>query len=258
MMFRLKTLFTFLFLIALTVGVSTSCRKDSKRQIKKNHKQSTGSSANDLLSSKEYNELIVEFIVVSGQSPTQQAIDNLKKLLTDRLNKPDGIKFVTTNVPSPNKTKYSLDDIVALEDEYRTQFTDDKSIAASFVFLDGEYIENTGDSKVLGIAYYNTSMVIFEETIKSFTDDFGEPERHKLETTVINHEFGHILGLVNTGTAMQTQHQDVAHGAHCDNEDCLMNWTAETGDAISNLVGSSPIPTFDNNCLNDLKANGGK
>ncbi|MFT7344683.1 MAG: hypothetical protein ACI9XP_001270 [Lentimonas sp.] len=258
MTLRFKTLLYYSIFLFFSMTTISSCRKDSNIKIEKNHKKSTGSSSNDLLASKDYNSLIVELIIVSGQTPTQDALDNLKDMLEARLNKPNGITFVTTNIPSPQKSKYSLDDIIAIEDEHRTQFTDNNSIAASFIFIDGEYIENTSDSKVLGIAYYNTSMVIFEETIKSFSGGIGKPARFKLETVVINHEFGHILGLVNTGSAMQSQHQDVAHGAHCENEDCLMNWVAETGDAIENFLGTGPIPTFDNNCLNDLKSNGGK
>ena len=101
-------------------------------------------------------------------------------------------------------------------------------------------------------------MAIFEKSIKDLTGGFGEPDTDKLETVVVNHEFGHILGLVNVGSAMQVNHQDVEHGKHCDNEDCLMNWTAETGDAISNFLGTSGLPELDANCINDLKANGGR
>lgn len=243
---------------AVLLGGVQACKKDSEINKQLNHKLGTGESANELLSAKEYERLLVEIMYMPDHKPTDQAMDRLETFLTDRLNKPEGVEFVYTQIPSGDKTKYTLEEIKAFEDEYRTVFTEDKTIGTSFIFLDAEYAENTEDSKVLGVAYYNTSMAIFESTIIDLTTGFGAPERNKLETVVINHEFGHILGLVNVGTAMQTDHQDTAHGKHCDNEDCLMNWQAETGDAINNFLGTSGIPDLDQNCIDDLKANGGK
>jgi hypothetical protein len=127
-----------------------------------------------------------------------------------------------------------------------------------FLFLDGPSNEDQGSSMILGQAYFNTSMVIYEKSLQDNSDGFGEPALYKLETTVINHEFGHILGLVNLGSAMYNLHQDSAHGSHCDNSNCLMYWEVETGNIFSALIGSSPIPSFDQNCLKDLHENGGK
>jgi hypothetical protein len=254
---KIKALkFLFLFTI-LFIGIG-ACKKDSKLQVNKNHKKSTGSSSNDLLSSDNYTKLQVEIQYMTGFRPTTEAMDRLSTFLSNRLNKSGGISLVYTEISAQGKTKYSLDDIRNIESENRSAYTDDKTIATYFLFLDGEYSENSGNAKVLGIAYYNTSMVIFEKTIKDLSGGFGEPSTNKLESTVINHEFGHILGLVNIGSPMQNNHQDVPHGAHCDNGDCLMNWTAETGDAVGNLIGGAPVPSLDPNCLNDLKANGGK
>lgn len=64
-------------------------------------------------------------------------------------------------------------------------------------------------------------------------------------------------GLVNKGTALTSLHQDGVHGKHCSNSGCLMYYEAETSDIINNLLGD-PIPSLDQNCINDLKANGGK
>lgn len=254
--FRFSTVLL-LSLLALVIGV-VSCKKDSQIKIQQNHKSGPGESANDLLSASEYERLLVEIQYMDGMRPSPEAVDRLETFLEERLNKPSGVEFVYTQIPSGNKTKYSLDEIKEIENEHRTVFTEDKTIGTYFLFLDGDYIENEGNSVVLGIAYFNTSMVIFEKTIQDLTQDFGSPDTDKLETVVINHEFGHILGLVNLGSPMQTNHQDVEHGKHCDNEDCLMNWQAETGDAISNFLGTSGIPGLDQNCIDDLKANGGK
>jgi len=194
---------------------------------------------------------------MTGFQPTDQTVSLLKSFVSERSHK-KSISVKYSEITPHGKASYSLDDIVAIEDDKRTQFTAKKTIAVYFLFVDGDYSGNTSGGSVLGIAYYNTSLVIFEKTIIGLTNGFGSPERYKLETTVVNHEYGHILGLVNLGSSMQTQHQDAANGNHCTNENCLMYWEAESGSMVSNLLGSSPIPTLDANCLSDLQANGGK
>ncbi len=247
-----------IFIISVLTISIVACRKDSNYKIKRNHRQSVGDSANHLLSNDKYKKLVVEIQYMEGFEPTAAAIDNLEDFLDDRLNKPDGIRIITKEIPAEGQSSYDLDDIKRLEDDYRKEFTTRKEIATYFLFLDGEYAGNTSSGKVLGIAYYNTSMVIFEKTLKDASTGIGAPDRTKIETTVINHEYGHILGLVNNGTDMQNDHHDEPNGAHCDNSNCLMNWTAETGDLFNNLIGSTPIPTLDANCINDLRGNGGK
>lgn len=247
-----------LFLILFLGAAFLSCKKDSKYKIKKNHKKEVGYSSNDFLSNNDYKKLTIEVQYMAGYKPSQSTLSNLTSFLNNRLNKSDGIYIVEKEIPAKNRGTYSIADIENIETEYRSEFTNKKEIAAYFLFLDGEYSGNSGNGKVLGVAYYNTSMAIFEKTILDLSGGFGQPSQAKLETTVVNHEFGHILGLVNTGASIQTNHQDVSHGAHCDNDNCLMNWVAETGGVVGNLLGSSPIPELDQNCINDLRANGGK
>jgi hypothetical protein len=214
-------------------------------------------SSRDFLSSDDYDKLTVEIQYVPGFQPTQATLDNLKALLEQRLNKPAGISFVLTSIASPKRSAYSVSDIQRIESANRTQNTNGKTIAAYFLFIDGDYSLNSGNSKVLGIAYGGSSMVIFEKTIREFSGGITQPSVTTLETTVAEHEFGHILGLVNNGTPMQSPHQDVANGRHCINQNCLMYYNAETSDIVANLLGGG-IPSLDTNCSNDLKANGGK
>lgn len=247
-----------LFLVGATILSLEACKKDSKIKVEKNHRNGTGDSANDILSSQNYTKMVVEIQYMKGFRPTEKAIGLLSDMLSARCNKPGGIKFIYTEIAALGYSTYSMDDVRAIEEENRTAFTSKDELATYFLFLDGDYSENTSNSSVLGVAYYNTSMVVFEKTLQDNTGGFMEPELYKVETTVMNHEFGHIMGLVNVGTAMQNFHQDTDHGAHCDNDNCLMFWQAETGSMLSNLIGNTPIPTFDENCLKDLKANGGK
>ncbi|MBU2020539.1 MAG: peptidase [Bacteroidetes bacterium] len=250
-----------LIIITILLGASLvtfqACKKDSRIKVEKNHRKQTGSSANDLLSNDQYKSLVVEIQYMTGFRPTDEAMTRLTNFLQERLNKSNGISLSFTEIGAQGKSSYSFDDIKKIEENNRSEFTAKKQIAAYFLFLDGEFSGNSGSSKVLGAAYYNTSMVIFQKTIINNSGGLSQPSRDKLETTVINHEFGHILGLVNLGTSMQSFHQDTENGAHCDNEDCLMNWIVETDGVIGSLFGS-PIPSLDQNCIKDLQANGGK
>lgn len=220
--------------------------------------QNVGVSSNDFLSAENYDNLIIEIQYAAGYEPPAAAITNLKSFLQQYLNKPAGIKVISNEINAPGQETYSASDIRAIEDNNRTQFTDGKTIAAYFFFADGGYSSDTDNSKVLGIAYRNTSMALFQKTIEDHSGGLGQPSTTLLTSSVMNHEFGHILGLVNNGTPLESQHQDVDHGHHCNVEDCLMYWTAETAAGITDLLGMSSPPDLDAQCIADLKANGGK
>lgn len=110
---------------------------------------------------------------------------------------------------------------------------------------------------MLGVAYRNTSLCIFGKAIQSNSGSIGQASRVKVESTVLNHEAGHILGLEDIGTPMAINHKDPSHPDHCNNSNCLMYYAAETTDILGFLITGN-IPALDQNCKNDLKANGGK
>jgi hypothetical protein len=236
--------------------VVSSCHKKNKDDVSNS---SATIAPNDFLASTKYDKLVIQIQAVSGYELTDQTVTNLVSFLEQRLNKPGGIEVLKNSVASPGKATLTLDDLMALEKTNRTQFSDlgMKTLTAYFFVADGEYSGSTTDSKVLGIAYSSSAMVLFEQSIRSFTGNAGQPSLTTLESTVIEHEFGHILGLVNDGTNMQTAHQDEPHGKHCNNTNCLMYYDVETSASVTNIFGGG-IPSLDTNCLNDLKANGGK
>jgi hypothetical protein len=213
--------------------------------------------AKDFLSADDYKSLTVEIVYVDGFQPSASTVMNLKNFLNSRLNKPTGINVVQRAVPSSGLKVLTVDILRQLELEHRTEHTGGSNITAYFYFADGDYSGNTSSSETLGVAYDYSSMAVFESSVKEFAGGAGKPSVTTLETTILFHEFGHILGLVNNGTPMKDQHQDPAHEGHCNNQDCLMYYLAETSGIAQNLFGGS-VPTLDANCLADLRANGGK
>lgn len=201
--------------------------------------------------------LDIQIDYITGFKPTNQTIVNLKNFLSARLNKPGGISVSLREIPSPQNSKYTIEQIRTLETQNRTVSSSLSTMSAYVIYLDNDYIESQGNQLVLGIAYSSTSFAIFEKTIKSLSGGLGEPSETTLESAVTQHEFGHLLGLVNTGTPITSNHHDEANGAHCTNNDCLMHYSIQTGTSLGNLLGGN-IPDLDIDCIRDLQANGGK
>lgn len=249
-------------LLPLSLLVSCSKDSDDPKNFNKDHElneKTVGASAHDLLSADKYKKVVLEVQYVQGFEPQNATINNLKAFMEQRLHKPGGITVKLTPLPAANfgKASYSARDLVAIEEQYRQEFNTPDAVAIYFFFADSHYSENSGNSKVLGVAYRNTSMALFEKTIQELSGGLTQPGRDKLETVVMEHEVGHILGLVNVGTNMVANHQDAPHGAHCNNTACLMYWGVETGDVVQNLLGTG-MPQLDQNCLDDLRNNGGR
>ncbi len=259
---RHKLLITLLILVCIS-----SCSKDevinSNNSSPNNtnivvNQKTTGSSSNDLLSDTKYTSMVIELVYVEGFEPTAAAINNFKAFLEARTYKPNGITIEKRAIPSPGNTVYSIEEISAIEDANRTKFNTGNKIAVWAFFTNGKSDKDNGNTMVLGTAYRNTSFVIFENTVQNSSNSSFEPNRTVLETTVITHEFGHILGLTNLGAPLQSAHEDAEHAKHCNIQNCLMYWSAETGDGLSNLIGNNSAPELDAQCIADLQANGGK
>lgn len=241
-----------------------ACSKDDDLNIdqstidKSQNQKVTGSSSHDLLSDERYKSLLIELVYVQGQEPSQGSINNFVDFIKSRTFKPNGITIESRAITSPGKSSYTLEDIVNIEDTNRRQYNIDDQIAIWVYFSDGGSSEDTDSTSILGTAYRNTSFVIYEQTIQKLSEGAFAPSKSLLETTVITHEFGHILGLTNFGAHMVKNHEDPEHSRHCNNENCLMHWAAESAAGISKLTGSSSAPKLDEQCTADLQANGGK
>lgn len=248
-----------LILVGLFVFfISNSCSKTEigitqLPSINSDNNKIVGASAKDLLASTRYSSVKIEIQYMPGYAPDAAAINNLSSFFYNLVNKPDGVSVFQTQIVASGKTVLSINDIATIEKTNRTAYTSGNQLAVYFLYTDGAYSEGN----VLGVAYRNTSMCIIGKTIHDNSGAVGQVSRTKLETTVLQHEMGHILGLVDLGSNMQTNHKDSPHGNHCTSTNCLMYYASETTDALGFLL-TGAIPTLDFNCSTDLHANGGK
>lgn len=217
------------------------------------HLRGTGKSAKELLTDSVFKALKIEVQYVKGTEPAEETLLNLKKFLSTHLNKPKGIHIVTTEIPSPEDTVFNLLRVMQLEDKQRTEFTRNDTLAVYVLFANGYYF----NQQLLGHAYRNTSVVVFESHILENATRLKKHSRVYLESRVLLHEFGHLMGLVNTGAPVQSDHHDEEHGKHCTNKRCLMYHLADSEEYPLVLIKPQP-PGFDKACLEDLKAIGGK
>lgn len=211
----------------------------------------------DFLSDQKYTGLAVEVVYVEGNQPTVLALNNLTNFLDQILNKPGGITVTQRSIRSTGQSVLTVDDIRSIEKSNRQLVTSGKTVAAWIYFADADYSTSTSDSEVLGIAYGASSIAVFEKAVKELGGGFNEPSVASLETTILTHEFGHLLGLVNNGTPMMSPHQDTPHAAHCTNPDCLMYYKAATHIVAEDILGNG-VPQLDENCIADLKKAGGR
>jgi hypothetical protein len=217
------------------------------------HNRATGASANEILASSKYTSLKIEVQYMTGFNPDPAALNHLQNTLAAIINKPGGITVVTKEIPTVSNQSLSAGDVYTIEKNNRTVFTSGNELALYILYTNGNYT----DPNVLGLAYKNTSVVLFGKKINDNSGGLGQASRTKLVATVAEHEMGHLMGLVDLGSPMQTPHKDAAHGNHCNNNNCLMYYASETSDILGFLITGN-IPAFDSYCLADLHANGGK
>jgi hypothetical protein len=204
-----------------------------------------GWSARDLLSTLSYDELTVEISYMGGFVPEPAALDSLKVFLQAYLHKRQ-ITIYQKQIPAFGRGPIQLGDIVAAEKRHRRFFTQNRTIAVHILIADAEFT-----SDLFGLSYWNTSFCLFGPSIVNAIAGT------QLSPTIIwaslfQHEFGHLMGLVDQGSPMQQNHLDVGNGAHCTNTSCLMYHEVETS------TQGTTIPQLDIACRNDLRANGGK
>lgn len=253
----MKKLFKYILVLNVLI-ISCQSEDDLVKNNSYSHLKEVGYSARDILSNEKFTDIFVEILYVKDFKPSNEVLASFKNFISERTFK-SNINIETKLIDIPLESSYSINKIRSIEDENRTKFSNENELAIFILYLNGASSNNEEDSLILGTAYRNTSFVIFKETIDSFSDSnlFGE-KNTILESTIVRHEFSHLLGLVNVGTPIIENHHDSANGAHCTSENCLMYYKMERMNTVVNFFDQEKIPELDAFCLQDLRSNGGR
>lgn len=289
--------------IILVLGLVFACSKKSadeeetptKIVNKTGNLKGSGESANDILSNANFDKMLIEIGYVKNFKPSDGAMNSLTAYLKQHSFK-DNIEVIYKELSSPNKETLTLNDIDDLEQENRTAYNDGKTLAFYIYFADApsDDDDEEEDLVTLGAVYRNTSMVIYEKTIKELAATSFSITNEDIESPTLNHEFGHLLGLVNLGfesepespikTTMVNPHEDTSAANHCTTIGCLMRAellfsasnkgtnSSVDGDikagcklnaaTVLNMLNSKSSKNatvgLGAECILDLKANGGR
>lgn len=238
--------------------VLIGCTKDPTPSIKSPNLKTTGASGSDLLSADYYQSLHLEIVYVNGFKPSDESLDMLVGFLQKRIYKPGGITMDMRAVSSSGKAPFSIEEIADIEKTQRTQFNTGDEIVVWIYFADGKDETDENDQTTLGSAFRNTSIVIYEKSIQDFADLTGAPDKRILEATTLEHEFGHLFGLVDLTAPLISDHEDPENDHHCVVAGCLMNAKLEFKSGIIDVIDNSSVPDLKQACINDLQAAGGK
>jgi len=195
--------------------------------------------AKTYLRSSPATSLIVEVDWVKGRSPSQTSLDHLTAILRRELDKPSGIVVERGNEIPSGKSQWSIGELVALESANRARHSGGTRATMWIGFVDGAFAPN---SNALAVAFGASSTAIFRDRIDAATSSLVlEPE---IERSVVLHEVGHLLALVNIGYRSRYDHEDPQHPNHSNNSESVMYWAVEDI-SVRNLLRGGPPDDFD-------------
>ena len=251
---------------ALTVSSCTPFSNDMSKDVTSGTESAYDSSASPgtigkhLLASKYFPKMTVEILPVVGEQPYQQSLNFLQVFLAKYLDKPSGIQIVIDPaIPAPThalgQSGYTIEDIKKIETANRKHYSTKGSLAVFVLYADWESNDDLNGNKLLGEAYLSSSIVIFKNTMQTMSaastaaTAANPTYPYVLEATVLEHEFGHLMGLVNE-TGQGASHEDPNSPRHCTAEGCLMQASVES----TGVTGRKAPPELDPECQNELKA----
>lgn len=212
----------------------------------------------DIVSDDTYDHWIIEIDYMEGHRPSSSAVNLIKDRLGTIVSKATIDVRIDDALPATGGA-YSTRDLQRLTDNHLDAKTSGNTVVTHVIYLDGHSSSDTSNGKVLGVALGDHQTVgIFHETIRSQTAGLVSLyTTTQVERVVLLHEMGHIIGLVDNGLKMQTNHEDPEHQGHSNNENSVMYWAVESSDLFQFFQGGLP-DTFDANDKRDVCAAGGK
>ncbi|MBD43092.1 MAG: hypothetical protein CMB09_03200 [Euryarchaeota archaeon] len=240
-----KSVATLFVMLMISAGLSGCFGQESKEV----QKGIPGGLTLACLSDDKYTSMVVEIDYEAGYMPEQSSTDLLKTRLEQVCDKPQGIEIFLTETNFEHEGQWSASDVREKGwNEKSNNPQSDSTLYWQAIFPSGQYA-NDG---VLGVAVDASTIAIFGEAVDDAEGPiFNRPSAEEIENSVLVHEFGHLLGLVNLVYQSPVDHEDEEHKGHSSNEDSVMYWAIESAN-IGNIITGELPDDFDSDDLNDL------
>jgi|TARA_B110000240_G_scaffold195155_1_gene244153 hypothetical protein len=195
-----------------------------------------------------YTELIIEIDFESGYKPETSSTDLLKQRISEVCSFSQGISTEFTETNFADVGTWSADDVREQGwDNKNADPTVGKTLRWQLIFP----AESYEDDSVLGVAVDASTIAIFGESVDGAAGFFNRPSAEEVENSVMVHEVGHLLGLVNLVYTSPVDHESADKPGHSDNDDSVMYWAIESMSVGSFISGDLPND-FDQDDKNDL------
>lgn len=155
---------------------------------------------------------------------------------------------------------YDGDAILAIARDHRDAASGGGVATFYVIWLDGYYEENGAERRdVLGVSLGDTGVIaMFKPVIEGTALGPLDAIEKYVEQATLIHEFGHAVGLVDTGVPLASAHHDDEHPAHCTNQDCIMYFQVEGASGVVAFVQqwltTGDTTLFGAECLGDTAA----
>lgn len=206
-----------------------------------------GSGARSILRPEPFTRVVVELAHVAGREPSDTATSHLRSILSDVTRKPAELRF--EEIPAGDGS-YSTQEIRAMS-QARSTASIAPTASIWIAYLDGQFDES---DEALGVAVAATVAAVFPDRIDSISQILSP---NGVERSVLLHEVGHLLALVNNGYESEFDHEDPEHPNHSDNRGSVMYWAVETI-SVANVFRGGPPDNFDAEDRADLNMLAGR
>jgi hypothetical protein len=243
------TRITSLLLVTMMVSISTAgCFGDDGLQILPEKKGVPGGLTLACLRDASFTSMVIEIDHAPGYRPYTSSTDLLVERLEQVCDKPGGISVAYREVNFEQQTAWSAQNVRDEGWEHKDASPmDGSTLRWQILFPEGTY----EDESVLGVAVDASTVALFGDAIDEADGLLGRPSVEDVENSVIVHEAGHLLGLVNLVYQSPVAHEDSEHPGHSNNEDSVMYWAIESTGLRNFITGDLPSE-FDDDDLADL------
>ena len=198
---------------------------------------------------REVPKLVVEIDAVKGYEPTTYALDTLRERLEAVVDKPGGVDLLQVKTFANSESTLTPADLRDLEKRNRDHYSSRNVMILYVLYVNGSFAD---DDEALGVAYDASAYAVFAQRIRDAAATPLVPAV-SIEESVVVHEMGHVLSLVNIGYTSPRKHEDPEHENHSNNPDSVMYWAIDNVGVAGLLSGRPSPPTrFDNDDLADL------